>query len=75
MFRLPFFGRQKLLLAFEYGLLIAETARQNNVEINPELIKKAEIMLEGEARSQTATHMATQIVPNLLSVFELDTTK
>lgn len=69
------FGKQKLLLAFEYGLTIARTAHDMNRELTPELVEKAEEMILNEARTQTATHMATNMVPNILSVFELDITK
>ncbi len=75
MFNLPIFGRKKLLLALEYGILLADVAKAQGVELTPELVERAEIMLENEARTQTASRMATQIVPNLLSVFELDTSK
>lgn len=73
--RIPFFGRKKLLLAFEYGVMISQTALAQGVEITPELIEKAEIMIENEARIQTETMFATQMVPNILSVFELDINK
>lgn len=69
------FGRSKLLLAFEYGILIADVAKSQGLELTPEIVKKAEIMLEGEARTQTAEHMSVNIVPNLLSAFELDLSK
>ncbi len=75
MLRLPFFGRKKLLLAFEYGLTIARTANEMKVELTPELVEKAEIMIENEAKTQTDSRFATQMVPNILSVFELDITK
>ncbi len=76
MFKLPFiFGRKKLLLAFEYGVVIADVARKMKVRMTPELIKKAEIMLEGEFTSQSATHLATNMTPNILSAFELDISK
>lgn len=72
MFKLPLFSRAKLLLAFEYGVILADCAKQNKVEMTPELIKKAEIMIENEFRIQTASKLATNTVPNLLTVFELD---
>lgn len=75
MLKLPFFGRKKLLLAFEYGVVISQVAAAQGVELTPELIAKAEIMLENEAKTQSETMMATQMVPNVLSVFELDITK
>lgn len=75
MLNLPFFGRKKLLLAFEYGVVIARTAMEQGRELTPELIEKAEIMVENEARTQTASRFATQMTPNVLSVFELDKNK
>lgn len=73
MFKLPFFfGRKKLLLAFEYGIVLADVARKMKVKMTPELIEKAETMLEGEFTSQTASHLATHMEVNLLSAFELD---
>lgn len=73
--RLPFFGIKKLLLAFEYGLTIARVAHEHNVELTPEIVERAEKMILNEAKIQTPTRMATQMVPNILSVFELDITK
>lgn len=76
---LKFFRRgysvEKLRLAFEYGLTIATTAHEMKVELTPELVEKAEIMIEGEFTAQSETHLAGNMVPNILSVFELDTTK
>ncbi len=75
MFFAPLFGVKKLKLAFEYGLIIAKLAEEHKVEVTPELVARAEAMLEIEARTRSASKMATDIVPNLLSVFELDITK
>ncbi len=75
MLNLPFFGKQKLLLAFEYGLTIARTAQEMKVDLTPEIVAKAETMIENEARTRTASKMATDMVPNILSVFELDISK
>lgn len=69
------YSNEELCLAFEYGLTIAITAHEMKVELTPELVKKAEIMLEGEFTAQSETHLAGNMVPNILSVFELDTTK
>lgn len=75
MLKLPFFGRDKLILAFEYGLILAEVAKKQNVELTPEIVIRAEKMLENEFKNQRATFLATNIVPNLMTVFELDVTK
>lgn len=67
--------RAKLLLAFEYGLLLYDVAKQQGVELTPELVERAEKMIESEFENQTATFLAGNIVPNLLTVFELDVSK
>lgn len=72
MFRLPLFGRKKLLLAFEYGMILAKSANEMEQEITPELMEKAEIMLEGEFRSQSPTQLSVDMAQNILSTFELD---
>ncbi len=72
MFKLPFFNRKKLILAFEYGLVLSETAKKQNIEITSEMVDKAERMIENEARTQSDSRMATQMIPNILSIFELD---
>lgn len=66
---------EKVRLAFEYGLTIAETARQMNVELTPELVQRAEVMIEGEFSTQSESHLAGNMVPNIMSAFELDTSK
>lgn len=76
MFKLkPSFSREKLLLAFEYGLTIAQVAQKHNVEIDAALVERAERMIEGEFKNQTAEHNAVNMVPNILTVFELDLSK
>jgi NOL1/NOP2/fmu family ribosome biogenesis protein len=69
------YSKEKILLAFEYGLAIANVAKEHNIEVTPELVKKAEAMIEGEFLNQSETHLAGNMVPNILSVFELDISK
>jgi len=76
MVNLPFyFGRKKLFLAFEYGVVLAEVAQKQGVELTPEIVERAERMIENEFKNNGPTHLATQIVPLIMSVFELDITK
>lgn len=70
-----FYGRKKLLLAFEYGMILAKSAQEMNVEITPELMQKAETMLENEFQTRNATELAVDMAPNILSAFELDLDK
>lgn len=71
----PFWGKKKILLGFEYGTVLAYTALKNNVELTPELMKKAEIMIEGEFKNGNPTRLAVDMIPNIMSVFELDLSK
>jgi len=66
--------RAKLLLAFEYGIVLADVAKKQKVKMTPELVARAEVMIKNEFSIQTASHLAGNIVPNILTVFELDTT-
>lgn len=66
---------KKILLAFEYGLMLGEVARGMNIELTPEHVKRAEKMIENEFRTQTASFLAGNMQPNLLTVFEFDITK
>jgi NOL1/NOP2/fmu family ribosome biogenesis protein len=69
------FGREKLRLAFEYGVIISRVAREHGIELTPELIEKAEAMIIGESENQSPTHLSVNMFPNILSVFELDLSK
>lgn len=74
-FKWPIFGRQKLVLAFEYGTVLAHTAYINNVELTPELIEKAEAMILNEFTNGDPTRVAVDMIPNIMSIFELDLSK
>jgi len=67
---LPLFGKKKLMLAFEYGLNIRETATGMKMEITPELVARAEHILLNECKRKSATDVACMMVPNLLAAFE-----
>lgn len=75
MFKLPIFGKKKLLLAFEYGVVLSEVAKAQGVELTPEMVARAEVMVENEFRIQKDTHLAVQMTQNILTVFELDMSK
>jgi hypothetical protein len=68
--KLPLYNKEKLLLAFEYGLTISEVAKGRGVELTPAIVKRAEDLIEKEFRGQTASYNATHMIPNILAVFE-----
>lgn len=69
------FGKQKILLAFEYGLTIQRVADSQKIEMTKEIVERAEKILLNEFRTQTAAFLATNMVPIILSIFEVDTSK
>jgi len=68
-------NKKKYLLALEYGFVISQVAKVQEVEITPDLIKKAEAMIEGEFSQKDPTRLSVEMLPNVMSVFELDMTK
>ena len=70
MLNLPFYGNKKLRLAFEMGVMLADVAKKENVEVTPELMKRAEEVIVSEFRTQTPTKLALDVIPNLLAIFQ-----
>ena len=70
LFRLPVFGKQKLLLAFEYGVVLRDTAAEMNVELTPEMVKRAEEMILNEFSAKTPTRLSVEMLANTLAMFE-----
>ena len=70
MLKLPLYSEQKLLLAFEYGVILSETAKAQGVEMTPEIMKKAEEMLVNEFKNKTPTRLSVEMLTNILAMFE-----
>ena len=66
---------QKMLLAFEYGLVFSETAKSLKIKLTPAMVQKAEEMITSEFNKETNEHLATHMQVNILSLFETDSTK
>lgn len=64
------YNEKQLLLAFEYGLTISETAIIQHIQLTPKMIEDAEKMLLNEADAGEETRLAVQMIPNILSIFE-----
>ena len=68
--KIPIFGKQKLLLAFEYGVILSETAKDKGIELTPEIVKKAEEMILSEFPGKTPTRLSVETLANILAMFE-----
>ncbi len=66
---------KKILLAFEYGLNLSEVAREMKIELTAEHVLRAEKMITSEFENQTASFLAGNMSPNILTVFEFDVSK
>jgi len=64
------YSEEKLTLAFEYGLILSDVAKKLNIELKPEIVDRAEVVLKREFASQTPTHLAVNMLPNILSILE-----
>ena len=67
--------RVKLLLAFEYGVVLSGAAKDRGVELDKWMVEKAEKMLLNEFERVDTTQIAVDMIPNILSVFETDMVK
>ena len=75
MVKISLFGKKKLLLAFEYGVILSQVAKEHNVELTPEIVKRAEQVLINEFQTKSPTKLAVEMTPNILAIFETDLTQ
>lgn len=68
--KLPVYGNKKLILAFEYGVMISETAKDMKIDLTPEIIKRAENIILKEFRVKNLERLAVDMLINILATFE-----
>ena len=69
MLKLPFYSKKKLILAFEYAIVINNVAKEQKVDVTMELVRKAEDMILNEFH-KSPERIAIEMLPNVLSIFE-----
>lgn len=70
MFKLPFFGKKKLLLAFEYSAVLHDSAHELGITITPEIIERAEILVLNEFKNKGKERLALEMIPNIMAILE-----
>ena len=70
MLNLPLYSQKKLLLSFEYAIVLYDVAKMNGVELTPELIERTQSMIIKEFTKNSPTRIAVNMIPNLLAMFE-----
>lgn len=64
------YSNKKLLLALEYGLIIADVAKNQGVELKKDDVILIEKMLLNEFKHYNSKDLAFKMIPNILSCFE-----
>ncbi len=70
MIKIPIYLNKKLLLAFEYGVILGQTAKERGIELTPEMVKKMEEIITNEFSRKSTSKVALEMEPNILAVFE-----
>lgn len=68
-FRLPVYGKSAMKIAFEFGLVLSETAKTKGIELTPEMVLKAEESLLNEIKINGLNQTAINFVPLVMTVF------
>ena len=71
MLKLPIYSKKEIQLAIEFGLIISEVAKENNLTLTKEKIAKAEVVFINEIRTRGFKKTALNFVPLILAVLEV----
>ena len=67
---LPIYGKKTLRLAFEFGLVLSEVAKERKVELPPEISVRAEEIFLRELAVNGLEKTALNFVPLILAALE-----
>ncbi len=70
--KLPFsyFTKQKTILALEFGVVISDVAKNQNIEMTREIVLRAEKLLKEELGKRSAKHFACNMNVYTLAILE-----
>ena len=71
MIRLPIYGPKTLRLAFEFGLVLSEVAKEKGVTITSDISTRAEKILLNELKTNGFEKTALNFIPLVLASFEI----
>lgn len=70
-YRPPIYGKKTLLIAFEFGAILSEVAMKNKIELDKEIILRAEKILLQELRTNGLQNTAMNFTPLILAALEI----
>ena len=68
---IPIYGKKTMLLAFEFGLVISDTARTRNIRLDREIAERAEEIFFEEIRLNGFKKTALNFTPLILAALEI----
>lgn len=71
MLGLPIYGKRTIRLAFEFGLVLSEVAKEKGVTLTPEISSRAENVFLNEIKTNGFRKTALNFVPLVLASFEV----
>jgi len=71
MLRLPIYGKKTLRLAFEFGLVLSDVAKERNIKLTPEISERAEKILINELKTRGLYKTQMDFVPLILASLEV----
>ena len=69
--RVTLYRSNTLKIAFEFGLVLSETAMEMKVKLTPEIVERAEVVLIKEIKENGITKTALNFVPLIMAVLEI----
>lgn len=69
--KLTFYGNSEVKLAFEFGLVLSEVAREQKIELTEEISTRAEDILLEELKTNGLQKTALNFIPLILAALEL----
>ena len=69
--RPPIYGNSSLKVAFEFGLVMSEVAKEKGIELTNEMSVRAEAILIKELRENGVRRTSMNFILLVLSVFEV----
>lgn len=68
--RPPIYGNKSLLFAFEFGLVLSESAKDMGIKLTPEISARAEEVIINELRTNGSRKSNLNFIPLVLAVLE-----
>ena len=69
--RPPVYGKRTLRIAFEFGVVLSEVAKERGIELTPETSERAEKILINELKINGLKKTALNFTPLVLAVLEV----